>query len=40
MSLNETIKAVTEQIQQRSRESRGRYLEKTEQARQAGPRRG
>jgi len=40
MSLNETLKAVTEQIRQRSQHSRRDYLERTEQARQAGPHRG
>jgi len=40
MSLNQIVDQVTERIRQRSQRSRRDYLDKTELARQAGPRRG
>ena len=38
-SLNETIKRVTERVQERSEASRGRYMERMRQAAAEGPRR-
>jgi phosphogluconate dehydratase len=40
MSLNTTVRQVTEQIQQRSRHSRRQYLARVEAARGSGPHRG